>query len=79
MMLRFNKSVKFLDLSSNKLGPAMGASLVERIKENKTLQRFDLRNTDISADYRALIDEMVMENRDKHSLSDWWGWYGTFS
>lgn len=49
----------------------MGASLVERIKENKTLQRFDLRNTDISADFRALIDEMVMENRDKHSLSDW--------
>ncbi|KXJ83784.1 uncharacterized protein LOC109622067 [Aedes albopictus] len=71
MMLRFNSSIKFLDFSSNKLGPAMGEHLVERVQENKTLQRFDLRNTEISADVRAIVDELVMENRDPHSLSDW--------
>ncbi|XP_001651259.2 uncharacterized protein LOC5566884 [Aedes aegypti] len=71
MMLRFNQSVKFLDMSSNKLGPIMGEQLIRRVQENKTLQRFDLRNTEIPADVRAIVDELVMENRDPHSLSDW--------
>ncbi|XP_055638572.1 uncharacterized protein LOC129776763 [Toxorhynchites rutilus septentrionalis] len=71
MILRFNKSIKFLDFSSNKLGLMMGERLAERVRENKTLQKFDLRNTDISAEIRAVIDEIVMENRDPHCLSNW--------
>ncbi|XP_058818319.1 uncharacterized protein LOC131681524 [Topomyia yanbarensis] len=71
MTLRFNTSVKFLDCSSNPLGQATGEKLAARVTENKILQRFDLRNTDISSEVRAVIDELVMENRDQHSLSDW--------
>ncbi|XP_049534246.1 uncharacterized protein LOC125950359 [Anopheles darlingi] len=71
MLIRFNSTIRRLDISSNRLGPAMGERLLQRVRENKALQHFDLRNTDISYDVRAIIDEVILENRDPHSLSSW--------
>uniref|UniRef100_A0A182K1I7 J domain-containing protein n=1 Tax=Anopheles christyi TaxID=43041 RepID=A0A182K1I7_9DIPT len=66
MLIRFNDTIKRLDISSNRLSPAMGDRLLQRVYENKTLQQFDLRNTDISYDVRAIIDEAILENRAPH-------------
>lgn len=71
MLIRFNDTIKRLDISSNRLSPAMGERLLQRVYENKTLQQLDLRNTDISYDVRAIIDEVILENRDPHSLHTW--------
>ncbi|XP_053696732.1 uncharacterized protein LOC128744017 [Sabethes cyaneus] len=71
MTIRFNTSIEVLNFSSNPLGQAMGDKLLARVSENRKLQQFDLRNTDISPDVRAVIDEIVMENRSPHTLSDW--------
>jgi hypothetical protein len=69
MMIRFNKTVRTFDISSNKLGQ-VGEKIVEIIGENTTFRKFDLRNTEVSTKVKAIVDEVVLDNRDRNTYMD---------
>ncbi|CRK98782.1 CLUMA_CG012042, isoform A [Clunio marinus] len=66
-VLKQNKTLRNLNLSTNKLGDALGIKIFETLKNNFTLRKFDIRNTEINFATKCDIDTMILENREKNN------------
>lgn len=66
-VLKFNKTLRHLDLSINKLGEELGLGMIEAIKSNSFMRNLDIRNTEIQLKTKSKIDAMILENREKRN------------
>jgi Ran GTPase-activating protein (RanGAP) involved in mRNA processing and transport len=61
-MLRVNKTLHNLDISSNSLGPEAGGVMRDALEENKSLTALDLRVNKIAPDLSNAIRDLVRRN-----------------
>jgi hypothetical protein len=57
-----NKTIRFMDLSSNRLGPDGGKQIQEAIQENKSLIELDLRLTECGQESEYIINQVLKKN-----------------
>lgn len=68
-VLNINVTLKSFDICNNWFGEAGGEILVEAMKENKTLESLDLRDTDITPSQLATIKNYLLRNiEDREEL-----------
>ena len=60
--LRSNISLKFIDLSWNKLGDPAGSALIEILKINKNIQSIKLEGNDLSISIKTAIEAQLSHN-----------------
>ncbi|GJQ82478.1 hypothetical protein Trydic_g14469 [Trypoxylus dichotomus] len=64
-MLRYNISLKEMDLSNNRFGKDMGRVILEGLKHNKTLTHLDIRRCNFNPDTEWEILKAIKENRSR--------------
>lgn len=66
-VLKFNKTLRSLNLSINKLGEELGLKIVDTLELNKVIRALDVRNSEISLSTKSAIDASILENREKNN------------
>jgi hypothetical protein len=66
-VLKFNKTLRNVNLSINKLGEDLGLKILNSVAHNSVLKDLDIRNTEISLATKSKVDAIVLENREKNN------------
>lgn len=64
-VLKFNRTLRDLNLSINRLGEELGQKVSKIIGHNPIIRVLDIRNTEMSLKTKSAIDALVLENREK--------------
>ena len=59
-----NKTLRFMDLSSNRLGPDGGKQIQDAIQENKSIIELDLRLTECGQESEYIINQVLKKNHE---------------
>lgn len=66
-VLKFNKTLRSLNLSINKLGQDLGLKMIKALGWNNYLRDLDIRNTEIELETKSRIDAIILDNREKRN------------
>lgn len=66
-VIKFNKTMRKLNVSINKLSEELGLKIAEGLEGNDVIRELDIRGTSISHKTKQIIDGMILENREKNN------------
>jgi hypothetical protein len=66
-VLRKNKKLRQLNIAINKFGEELGLKIHQELSHNQVLRELDVRGVGISHKTKRLIDEAILENREKNN------------